>query len=130
MAKQSAATVDPVVLHYRLADELPQWTYQFFDERQLHDGLAVVLDHMRVVYRREAVAGSDRYDFLCDGGVVIEAKIKGSMADALRQVERYCRSDLVTAVLIVAARSWATSMHGVLHLHGKPVRVIRLMGAL
>jgi hypothetical protein len=119
----------PVMTFRRLAEELPRWTYRFVDERQLHDGLAEALLSLGVGFTREHSAGPSRFDFFCFGGIVIEAKIKGSMMSALRQAERYCRQEDVSSVLLVAARSWGSSMHGELAFHGKPVRVVRIMGA-
>jgi hypothetical protein len=118
----------PLLTFRRLVEELPRWTYSFAAERQLHDGIARVLDVCTIRYDREVIDGANRYDFLCAGGIAIEAKINGTFMAALRQAERYCKSDRVTAVILVAARSWATGMHGELSFHGKPVRVARIAG--
>lgn len=115
------------LLLVRLHNDLPHYGFAFTNEVQFHEGLATVLTNLGVSFQREFVAGErDRFDFLCEGGLVIEAKIKGSFSEALRQVDRYCQRDDVHAVLIVATKLWAATSvrfkkEGM--LHGKPVRI-------
>lgn len=114
------------ILLSRLHNDLPHYGFAFTNEVQFHEGLASVLAKLGVAFQREFVAGErDRFDFLCEGGLVIEAKIKGSFSEALRQVDRYCQREDVNAVLIVATRMWARGpkfkKEG--KLHGKPVRI-------
>jgi hypothetical protein len=62
----------------------------------------------RVNHGREVpLTERDRPDFLCEGGVVIEVKIKGGSRprETLRQISRYCRSDRVTAVILATGRT-------------------------
>lgn len=115
----------------RILNELPQFAYAFADEKQFHDGIARVLDANGIPYKREVVAGpKDRFDFLCDGNVVIEAKIKGSASEALRQVDRYCERDDVNAVIIVVCKEWGRRPRWCedIVLHGKPVRIAAVGG--
>ena len=115
----------------RLINGLPQFSFSYGDEKQLHDGLATVLTAAGIGFVREHVAGPrDRFDFLCDGGVVIEAKIKGSASEALRQVDRYCERDDVKAVVIVTPTAWGKRprWRQDIKLHGKPVRIVSLGG--
>lgn len=114
-----------------IAQYLASWTYAYSDEKSLHDALAAVLDERGILYSREVIAGPrDRFDFLCDGGVVIEAKIKGSLPAALRQVDRYCAHPDVKAVLIVTTRHWSgfAILREDASLRGKPVRVAHVHG--
>lgn len=114
----------------RTVETLPRFAYHFGDELQLHQGIADVLDGAGIRYAREVVAGPrDRFDFLVDPGIVIEAKIKGSLSKALDQVKRYAARDDVMAVVLVTTRYWGLSQPDVLQMHGKPVHVVKLQGA-
>lgn len=97
---------DELVLR-RLVNELPKYRYRFHGEKELHDGIAAVLDGIGLKYERERVASKeDRFDFLLEGGVVIEAKVAGSLGDANRQVVRYCRLECVRAIALVTTKRW------------------------
>lgn len=114
----------------RLAVTLPAFQYRFADEIMLHEGIATVLDEGGIQYQREFVAGPcDRFDFLVEPGVVIEAKIKGSLSQALAQIDRYAARPDVQGVLLVTTRLWGNVGTDIEHLHGKPVRVVKLRGA-
>ncbi|MBY0238617.1 MAG: hypothetical protein K2X55_04820 [Burkholderiaceae bacterium] len=114
----------------RVVETLPRFAYRFADEVNLHEGMATVLEDHGIAYQREVVAGlRDRFDFLVEGGIVIEAKIKGSLSKALDQVKRYAARADVTAVVLVTTRFWGASQPQALQLHGKPVHVIKLQGA-
>ena len=105
---------------------LPQFSYRFSSEVELHEGIAAALDCSGVQYEREVQASkSDRLDFLCESGVAIEAKIKGSMTKALLQVGRYCLLRQVSGLIIVATRPWACGQSIEAPL-GKPVHILRL----
>lgn len=114
----------------RLVAELPKYSYAIRDEKQLHDGIAAVLAKNDVLFEREHIAGPlDRFDFLLPGGLVLEAKIKGTWSQALRQVDRYCQRVDVTGVLLVTTRLWGhVSSTRTIALRGKPVRVVHLGG--
>lgn len=115
----------------RIVGALPGYAYSFRDEKQFHDGLATALFNDGIIFTREHVAGpADRFDFLCEGGVVIEAKTKGSLTEAIRQVDRYCARDDVNAVVIVTTRLWgvAQQLKKDAQLHGKPVRLVAVRG--
>ena len=110
----------------RLATELPRYRYRFADENELHDGIATVLDTIELNYQREyAASTADRFDFLLDGGVVIEAKVNGSLAQAVQQIDRYCKLEVVHGIAIVTTKRW----DGVISrakLRGKEVAVIQV----
>lgn len=110
-----------------LANTLSKYGYRFKDEKQLHDGIADVLSRAGIAYKREHVAGRDRFDFLCNTGTVIEAKIKGSMSEALRQAERYCQNEEVESVLIVTTRA-THLLNEACKFNGKQVQVLKLRG--
>lgn len=80
-----------------------------------------------IPFEREAwIAERDRVDFLCEGGVAIEVKVRGVPRQFYRQVERYCDSDKVKELILATGR--ATSMPRA--IGGKPVYVFSLSKAL
>lgn len=112
-----------------IVETLPRFTYRFANEIELHKLLAQVLADAGVEFKREVVAGpKDRFDFLVPGGIVIEAKVQGSMPEALRQCGRYAARADVSAVALVATRQWARGSSEYTS-HGKPVRVVKISGA-
>lgn len=117
-----------MTLAEKIASVLPRYRYRFARETDLHDGIAQVLAANSIAYVHEFVAGpKDRFDFIC-GRVVIEAKIKGSAAEALQQVDRYCAREDVDAVVLVSTRRW--SVEPKIELQGKPVYVVKLGSGL
>lgn len=113
----------------RIAALLPRFSYRHGSEIQLHEGIEGVLLGAGIEFQREVVAGpADRFDFLCPPGVVIECKVKGSMPEALRQIDRYAARPDVAAVVLVTTRFWGGG--GVpAQLHGKPVHTVKVKGA-
>jgi hypothetical protein len=107
---------------------LAKYAYRFKDEKQLHDGIAIALSSAGIVYEREYISGADRFDFMCAIGSVIEAKIKGSLSEALRQAERYCRNPEVKSVLIVTTKATHSYFSEDCAFNGKPVRLLKLRG--
>lgn len=113
-----------------VVETLPRFAYRFANEVTLHEGMAQVLTAAGIAFQHEVVAGpKDRFDFLVAPGIVIEAKIKGSLAKALAQIDRYAARTDVTAVVLVTTRFWGSTGAHVDQLHGKPVRIIKLTGA-
>jgi len=115
----------------RIVEFLPRFAYRFGDEKQLHEGIATVLQQHGVGFQREYVASKeDRFDFLCDGGIVIEAKIHGSLSPALRQAARYAKHDMVCAIVIATSRHWggARKLRAGATMNGKPVKMVQLRG--
>ncbi|MHB8408403.1 MAG: hypothetical protein ACYDHY_09995 [Acidiferrobacterales bacterium] len=108
---------------------LAGYRYPVITERALQDGIEVVLREGQIPYAREAALNSsDRPDFLLPDGTAIEIKIKGSLAEALRQVHRYAGSPRVTALLVVGTPHWLPRLPE--RIGGKPMRSLRLLGSL
>lgn len=132
MASLGAEVMKPNPMLLRaLMQVLPQFTYQYGNETQLHKGMSTVLTGAGIAFKHEHVAGpKDRFDFLCDSGIVIEAKVKGSMSPALIQCARYLDRDDVSAVVLVTTRYWGGS-GALLHRTkaGKEIHVIQIKGA-
>ena len=121
-----AATANPFVLNM-LATELRRYAYTFASEKELHAGISTVLKQLGLMFEHEYVAGpKDRFDFRLDDGIVIEAKIDGSMRDAMEQITRYAKRDDVSAVVVVAVRSWARDVEPRIEINGKPVLIVQL----
>lgn len=125
------APAGPSATIERIVREIRAHAFAFHDERELHDGIAQVLDFARMHYEREYIATPrDRFDFLCAGDVVIEAKIKGSFAEALRQCSRYCELPEVAAVVLVTTRHWGRteSIGPDERFHGKQIVMVQARG--
>jgi hypothetical protein len=117
--------IEHAIAARRVCTALPRYAYRYGNEVQLHEGLAAALEKEGIVFSREVTSDADRFDFLCEGGVVIEAKIGGSATAAIRQAERYCAHDEVTAVVIASTRAWRGDFAG-LTLRGKAIHVVQV----
>ena len=85
----------------QICQKLTSYRYNFQDETTLQDGIALVLEKSAVPFKREALlSAKSRPDFML-GSVVIEVKIKGSVAEFLRQAHRYLMHDQVSALIVV-----------------------------
>lgn len=111
-----------------IKETLPRFSYRLGNEAELHEGIAQVLDGVHMTYQREFIASpQDRYDFLIDPGIVIEAKVQGSLSRALEQVKRYAKRDEVSAVVLVTTKLWADSEAAKsTTFHDKPIIILRL----
>lgn len=99
--------------------------YHFADERELQDGLAIVLAPLDA-QREVRFDAADRIDFLLPGGIGIEVKIDGSLSALTRQVHRYAQRDEITALIIVTSRRRLAQLPDA--INGKPIRVVRVGG--
>lgn len=92
-----------------IARILTQYRYRYGSEQQLHERLADVLSTYQVAYRHEYILDAqNRADFfLEESGLVIEVKVDGSLAQALRQVHRYLKLPQVSGVLLAGTPTWA-----------------------
>jgi hypothetical protein len=115
----------------RIVQELPRFSYRFGDEVELHQGIAKVLTDAGIAFEREVVASKqDRFDFLCTGGVVIEAKVHGALMPAIDQCSRYAALPDVHSVVLATTRFWAgmRPLKADAQLNGKPILVVKLKG--
>ncbi len=101
--------------------------YRYGSEVQLHEVLASVLDKAGHAHVREhRLDACNRADFWLDG-LVIEVKVAGSLADALRQVGRYINLPQVRGVLLATTERWGDrSLVARPAWQGKPFNIIRL----
>ncbi|MET3512782.1 hypothetical protein ABIC63_000547 [Pseudacidovorax sp. 1753] len=124
------AKANPLLLR-RVLEELPRFAYRFADEVELHEGMAQVLTGAGVPFVREHIAGpQDRFDFLIDSGIVIEAKVKGSLPPALQQCARYLDRDDVSVVILAVTRYWGKAQPEYRSKRtGKSIHTVHLRGA-
>ncbi|WP_231298614.1 hypothetical protein [Stenotrophomonas geniculata] len=101
--------------------------YRYGSEVQLHEVMATVLDQAGHAHVREhRLDASNRADFWLDG-LVIEVKVAGSLADALRQVGRYINLPQVRGVLLATTERWGDRpLVARPAWQGKPFNIIRL----
>lgn len=114
-----SSTIDGAAVHRILS------TRRFFvaDEAELQAGIAGTLEAEGVAFAREhALSPEDRPDFMLPGGLAIEVKVDGSVAEVTRQVWRYVAHAEVAEVLVVTTRARHLSIAGA--LGGKTVRVL------
>ena len=111
----------------RLASLLGGYHYRYGSEVQLHQALSTVLTDAGFEHEREvALDARNRADFWLEG-IVIEVKVDGSLAAALRQCQRYLALPQVHAVLLASTQRWAdTAMAKRPELAGKPFHIVRL----
>ena len=112
----------------RICHTLASYRYNFQNELTLQDGIALVLEKSAILFKREAMlSAKSRPDFLL-GPVAIEVKIKGSVAEFLRQAHRYLMHDEVSALIVVGTPKWLPLVPS--ELAGKPVYSVRLLSSL
>lgn len=110
-----------------LADLIGSYTFTWYTEQQLQDGVERVFTTEGVPYTREArLTARDRPDFLAGDGVGVELKVKGGAIDALRQLQRYAGSPLVRELLLVTTTYRHADVPAT--IGGKPLRVLALIG--
>jgi hypothetical protein len=104
--------------------------FRFVDERELQDGIALVLSRAGLPFRREASLGPKRgtIDFLLDAPALgIEVKIKGTLAEVTRQLHRYAGDPSIDELLLVTSVARLARLPDT--MEGKPVRVAHLLAS-
>lgn len=124
-APNHAAQVDARLR--QLAERVGGYAYRYSDEDQLHGILADLLTEAgeRDFTREYAVDRKNRFDFWFQNeGLVIEVKVKGSLSQALRQIDRYAALPQVKGILLASTLRWTDLT--ISSLHGIPVRGVHL----
>lgn len=106
---------------------LAGFAYRYGSEVQLHAALASVLEQACIPFEREyRLDDHNRADFWIDG-LVVEVKVGGSLADALRQAGRYISLPAVRGVLLASTERWGGDRLAARPAwQGKPFNMIRL----
>lgn len=102
--------------------------YQYTDEFELHEGIAIALVEAGQAFTREvALSVRDRIDFLV-GKIGVEVKTQGSVSRVATQLLRYAASPRVDGLILVTTRLQLDRFPA--ELAGKPLRVVALPRAL
>lgn len=111
-----------------IGGELTKYRYRFNGEIQLQDGMQHILEQAGYQVLREHVLGArrQRSDLWIDG-LVVEVKVDGSLAAALRQVSDYMKVDKVRGVILASTERWATTtLQQLPEWGGKPFIMIQV----
>ena len=96
------------------------------NERELQDAVAQMLTKHGIAFEQEkTLTAQERIDFLVEGGVGIEIKVKGSPAQVARQLQRYAKCEEITSLILLTSRMQAGAQLDA--YLGKPVRVLNVM---
>ena len=97
--------------------------YRLGSEALLQEDVEARLRSAKIPFAREKVLGpADRVDFLVDGHIAVECKLRCGRKAMYRQLQRYARHDCVDALILVTLTP--TGMPA--DLLGKPVYVVSL----
>ncbi len=119
----------PAIYMSSITQALENKRFRFTCEDDLQQGIAIALQFAGLPYEREVVLSKrDRPDFVVDQRLAIEIKIKGTLAQALRQISRYSEHPQIEAILLVGSPWWLRDVPPV--VGGKPVYAMRLTGSL
>lgn len=106
-----------------LAQMLRFGNFRLGHEKLLQEDVEAMFSQRSVAFEREFVLGpGERVDFLVDGRIAVELKIKCSARVMMRQLQRYAAHEVVEFLILVTAA--AASMPR--ELNGKPVIVVNL----
>jgi hypothetical protein len=99
--------------------------FKYSTERELQDGIEIVLRDASVAYEREYALGpGDVIDFLVHESIGLEVKISGSPVEVARQLLRYAGQPKVSHIMLVTGK--LRLGHLPAELLGKPVSVVSL----
>lgn len=120
---------DRVIDVSSITSALENKRFRFSSEDDLQKGIEITLQQAGLPYEREKVLSSrDRPDFVVDQCFAIEIKIKGTLAQALRQINRYAEHHQIKAILLVGSPYWLNNVPAT--IGGKPVYAMRFTGSL
>jgi hypothetical protein len=124
-----SATCIPSLSPETVLAHLSRYRFRFSSELDLQDGLETALVAAKLQFEREKILGpGERADFLIDGGIAMEVKIKGSLSEAIRQVNRYANHGAVSAIILIGSCAWLTKLPP--EIGGKPLYRLRLLSSL
>ncbi|OKH81408.1 hypothetical protein EB73_29305 [Mycobacterium sp. SWH-M3] len=120
---------DAVAIAERIVAPLRSRVYRAAREIALQDGIEQVLRENRFRVEREfRLNKRDRPDFLVNGCVAVEVKMRASGSAVLSQLARYATDRRVKALVVATPR--LSSLSGIpAEILGVPVRVVALPGS-
>ena len=96
------------------------------DEKSAQVALQAAFLADGIPHEREfSLSKADIVDFLIEGGIALEMKLKGSRSQILRQIERYAEHDQVQEIILLTGRC----MHIPDEINGKRAVVVWMSGA-
>jgi len=99
------------------------WPIVLGSEKSVQERLSALLDEAGIRHKREVELGpGDLVDFMIEGGIALEVKLKASKRAIYRQCARYCAHPSVKALVLASA----TAMGFPPEIHGKPCWVASL----
>ena len=103
--------------------------FRFTTEDELQQGIEIALTQAKLPFEREKILSlRDRPDFVVGQHFAIEIKIKGTLAQALRQINRYAEHTDIKEILVVGTPYWIPKLPA--SIGDKPVYAMRLTGSL
>lgn len=117
----------PTVTALQVRDALARYRMPVSVEKAMQDAVESALRNEGLVFRREVTRGADRIDFMV-GSVGVELKVKGAVAEVVRQLERYAAWPDVTELLLVTTRGHHLAIPA--EVGGKRVTVHMVRGVL
>jgi hypothetical protein len=105
-----------------VADLLTNYKIPHSSEIEMQSAIAKILASEGVQFVREKVLSKkDVVDFLVEGGVAIECKVKGRPLSIHRQLERYAGYDDVNGIILFSAVHMGVKSE----INGKPAYMVQ-----
>lgn len=109
----------------QIVEILSKYRFNFGNEMELQDGIALALAGAGVSFVREVQIGNGRIDFMV-GDVGIEVKVGGSLSALTRQAHRYLQSDKLSGLVVVSSRTFHDLPD---MLNDKPLRCVSMIAS-
>lgn len=73
------------------------------NEKAVQEDISRLLDGAGIRHKREVrLSDGNVVDFMIEGGIAVEVKLKAAKREIFRQCERYCRHSQVNALVLVS----------------------------
>jgi len=110
----------------KILNVLATYSFSLSDEKVLQGEISDVLNQEGITHRREVrLNEKDIIDFVFEGGIGMEVKIKGQKLAIYRQLRRYAAAEQINQLILLTSVSMGTP--GV--IEGKPTAVLSLSRA-
>jgi len=90
-----------------IANALKMRRFNYANEKELQEGVSRVLAQAAIPFEREKIL-PDKFgtiDFLIEGRIGLEIKIKGSPSAVTRQLMRYFKCPMIEEIVLVTGRA-------------------------